>query len=137
MKKVYVGMCADIVHVGHINIIKEAKTYGLVTIGLLTDEAISSYKDLPVLSYDQRKIIVENIDGVDDVIPQHELDYENNLILLKPDIVVHGDDWKKGVQSSIRSKVIKVLSLWGGELIEPQYTPYISSSSIKSNIENK
>ena len=137
MKKVYVGMCADIVHVGHINIINEAKKFGQVTIGLLTDEAIASYKDLPVLSYNQRKIIVENIDGVDEVIPQHELDYENNLLLLKPDIVVHGDDWKKGVQSNIRSKVIKLLATWDGELIEPKYTPYVSSSSIKSIIENK
>jgi phosphoenolpyruvate phosphomutase / 2-hydroxyethylphosphonate cytidylyltransferase len=137
MKKVYVGMCADIIHIGHINIIKEARKFGSVTIGLLTDEAISTYKELPVLSYDQRKIIVENIDGVDDVIPQHELDYENNLLFLKPDIVVHGDDWKKGVQSSIRSKVIKLLSTWDGKLIEPKYTPYISSSSIKSIIEDK
>ena len=137
MKKVYVGMCADIVHIGHINIIKEARKYGLVTIGLLTDEAIATYKDLPVLSYDQRKIIVENIEGVDDVIPQHELDYKNNLLLLKPDIVVHGDDWKKGVQSSIRGRVIKLLDTWGGKLIEPKYTPFVSSSSIKSIIENK
>ena len=137
MKKVYVGMCADIVHIGHINIIKEARKFGSVTIGLLTDEAIATYKDLPVLSYDQRKIIVENIDGVDDVIPQHELDYKNNLLLLKPDIVVHGDDWKKGVQSSIRGKVIKLLATWDGKLIEPKYTPYVSSSSIKSIIENK
>ena len=67
------------------------------------------------------------LDGVDEVIPQHELDYENNLLLLKPDIVVHGDDWKKGVQSNIRSKVIKLLATWDGELIEPKYTyPYVS-----------
>ena len=137
MKKVYVGMCADIIHVGHINIIKEAKKLGSVIIGLLTDQAIASYKDLPILNYKQREIIVKNIDGVDKVIPQHEIDYEKNLMLIRPDFVVHGDDWKKGIQKPIRQKVIETLSLWDGKLIEPAYTPYISSTSIKSTIEDK
>ena len=94
MKKVYVGMSADLIHPGHLNIIKEAGKLGEVTVGRLTDKAIASYKRLPYLSFDQRKIIVENIKGVDKVIAQETLDYVPNLKLLKPDYVVHGDDWK-------------------------------------------
>ena len=85
MKSVYVGMCADIIHPGHLNIINEAKKYGNVIIGLLTDEAIASYKRLPYLTYEQRKIIVENIKGVFRVEPQETLDYVPNLKRLKPD----------------------------------------------------
>jgi len=92
MKKVYVGMSADLVHPGHLNIINEGKKYGEVIIGLLTDEAIASYKRLPFLSYEQRKTIMENIKGVKNVIPQETLDYIPNLKKLKSDYVVHGDD---------------------------------------------
>ena len=132
---VYVGMSADFIHPGHLNIIKEASKLGKVTIGLLTDKAIASYKRLPYMTYDQRKIIVENIKGVNEVIPQNTLDYEPNLRLLKPKFVVHGDDWKDGVQSKTREKVIKVLSEWGGQLIDVPYTKDISSSAIIQNIK--
>lgn len=98
MKKVYVGMSADIIHTGHLNIIKEAQKLGRVIVGVLTDEAIASYKRLPYLNYEQRSEIVMSIKGVDEVIPQTTLDYVPNLELLKPDFVVHGDDWKEGVQ---------------------------------------
>ena len=97
-KKVYVGLAVDIIHEGHINILKIAKSYGDVTVGLLTDEAIASYKNIPHLDYKRRKIIIQNIKYVKKVIPQNTLDYVPNLNLLKPDFVVHGDDWKKGVQ---------------------------------------
>jgi len=79
MRKSYVGMSADLIHPGHLNIINEAKKYGDVIIGLLTDEAIASYKRLPFLTYEQRKIIVENIKGVKEVVPQKTLDYVPNL----------------------------------------------------------
>ena len=136
MKKVYVGMCADIMHVGHINIIIEARKRGNVIIGLLTDEAISSYKNLPIQNYEQRKRILENIEGVSEVVPQETLDYVDNLRKIKPDYVVHGDDWKQGVQIEIRQRVIDTLGEWGGELIEPTYTPGISSSRIRNAIED-
>ena len=97
-KKVYVGLSADIIHEGHINILKIASNYGDVIVGLLTDEAIASYKKVPYLNYNRRKIIVQNIRFVKKVIPQKTLDYVENLNLIKPDFVVHGDDWKKGVQ---------------------------------------
>ena len=102
MKKVYVAFSIDLLHPGHLNIIHEAKKLGEVTIGLLTDEAIASYKRLPLMTYEKRKIIVENIKGVKNVMPQKTLDYVPNLLKLKPDIVVHGDDWKTGIQKPIR-----------------------------------
>ncbi len=135
MKKVYVGMSADLIHPGHLNIINEARKLGEVTVGLLTDKAIASYKRLPFLSYEQRKIIVENIKGVEKVIPQETLDYVPNLKSLKPDFVVHGDDWKTGVQKSTRQRVIEALNEWGGELIEIEYTKGISSSQLNKSMK--
>lgn len=117
-KKVYVGMSADIIHPGHLNIIHEAQKLGNVTVGVLTDAAIASYKRLPYLTYEQRSLIVQNLKGVDEVIPQTTLDYIPNLELLKPDFVVHGDDWKEGVQKETRQRVIETLSKWGGQVID-------------------
>lgn len=114
IKKVYVGMSADLVHPGHINIIKEALKLGEVTIGLLTDKAIASYKRLPYLTYEQRKAVVEQIKGVQQVVPQETLDYTTNLKKIRPDYVVHGDDWRSGIQDSTRQKVIETLREWGG-----------------------
>jgi len=130
MKKVYVGMCADLIHHGHINIINEASKFGEVTVGLLTDKAIAGYKRIPLLSFEQRKKIVENIVGVKEVIPQETLDYIPNLRKLKPDYVVHGSDWKQGVQKQTRERVIEALKEWGGELVEPEYTPGVSSTQM-------
>ena len=117
MKKVYVGMCGDLIHPGHINIINEARKLGEVTIGLLTDKAIASYKRVPFLSYEQRKKIIENIVGVKKVVPQETLDYTPNLRKLKPDYVVHGTDWKRGIQKQTRAKVIETIREWGGKLV--------------------
>ena len=132
---VYLGMSADLIHPGHLNIINKAATLGKVTIGLLTDSAIASYKKVPYMNYEQRKLIVENIKNVEKVIPQETLDYTKNLQELKPQFVVHGDDWKEGIQKEIRQKVIDILSIWGGELIEFPYTEGISSTALKSAIK--
>ena len=91
-KKVYIGMSADLIHPGHLNIIKEASSYGEVTAGLLTDEAIASYKRVPFMSYDQRFEVLSNIKGIEKVIPQETLDYTDNLLKEKPNFVLHGDD---------------------------------------------
>jgi len=130
MKTVYVGMSADLIHPGHINIINQASNLGKVTVGVLTDEAIASYKRLPFLSYEQRKNVVTSIKGVDSVVKQETLDYRDNLRKLKPDYVVHGDDWKTGVQSQTRQQVIDTLKEWNGEVIDVPYTPGISSSQL-------
>lgn len=130
MKKVYVGMSADLVHPGHMNILKEASKLGDIVVGLLTDSAIASYKRLPMMDYKQRKSIIENIKGVKEVISQDTLDYRPNLEKLKPDFVVHGDDWKNGVQEKTRQQVIDTLAKWGGKLVEIPYTKGISSTNI-------
>ena len=127
---VYVGMSADLIHPGHMNILRIASEHGDVTVGLLTDKAIASYKRLPLISYEQRFAVVENIKGVVNVIPQETLDYRPNLRRLRPDFVVHGDDWKAGVQSATRQLVIDTLAEWGGELIEVPYTAGISSTAL-------
>jgi len=134
-KKVYVAMSADLIHHGHINIINNAKKYGEVIIGLLTDSAIASYKRLPFLSFEERKTIVENIKGVSEVIPQETLDYVPNLKMIKPDYVVHGDDWREGIQKQTRERVIEVLKEWGGELIEIPYTDGIYSSKLNTALK--
>ena len=128
---VYVGMSADIIHSGHMNILKIASTYGKVTVGLLTDEAIASYKKLPIMNYEERLKVVEGLKYVDNVIVQETLDYSKNLKKIKPEFVVHGDDWVNGVQKKTRERVIETLKEWGGELIEVPYTEGISSTSIK------
>ena len=135
-KNVYVGLSADILHAGHINILKTASQYGNVIVGLLTDEAIASYKKIPYLDFEKRKVVVENIKYVNKVIPQYTLDYVENLNLIKPNYVVHGDDWKNGVQKKTRDRVIKTLKKWSGKLIEPKYTKNISSTDIKDEISN-
>lgn len=135
MKKVYVAMSADLIHPGHLNIIKTAKQYGEVTVGVLTDEAIAGYKRLPYMAYEQRSTVVENLKGVANVLPQESLDYVPNLKRLRPDYVVHGDDWKTGVQSETRERVLEALSEWGGELIEPSYTPGISSTVLNNALK--
>ncbi|HON19487.1 MAG TPA: phosphoenolpyruvate mutase [Salinivirgaceae bacterium] len=134
-KTVYVGMSADLIHPGHMNILREAAKLGDVVVGLLTDKAIASYKRLPTLNFEQRKIVIENIKGVAKVVPQDELDYTNNLRAIKPDYVVHGDDWKEGVQKETRAKVIEVLKEWGGELVEIPYTQGISSTQLNQSLK--
>jgi len=138
MKKkiVYVGLAADILHKGHINILKTANKYGNVIVGLLTDQAIASYKNIPYLDFEKRKVVIENIRYVKKVIPQNTLDYVTNLKLIKPDYVVHGDDWKKSVQKKTRERVIKVLKKWSGKLIEPNYTKNVSSTLIKREMSH-
>ena len=134
-KKVYVGLAADILHEGHINILQIASKLGDVTVGLLTDSAISSYKKLPHLNYRQREIILKNIKFVKRVLPQTTLNYTKNLLRLRPDYVVHGDDWRSGIQKNAREQVIKTLKKWSGKIIEPRYTKNISSTKIRNKID--
>ena len=129
-KTSYVGMSADLVHPGHLNIIREAAKLGEVVVGLLTDEAIASYKRVPFMQFDQRREVIEAIKGVWKVVPQSTLDYVPNLEELKPDFVVHGDDWRTGVQTQTRQRVIETLAKWGGELVEVPYTQGISSTQL-------
>ena len=134
-KTVYVGMSADIIHPGHLNILHEAAKYGRVIVGVLTDEAIASYKRLPYLNYEQRSLVVSNLKGVSEVIPQTTLDYRPNLEKVRPDFVVHGDDWKTGVQAKTRQQIIEKLAEWGGVVIDVPYTKGISSTMLNEKLK--
>lgn len=132
---VYLGMSADIIHPGHLNIINEARKLGRVVVGVLTDEAIASYKRLPYLNFEQRSVVVSNLKGVDEVIPQTTLDYVPNLLKVKPDYVLHGDDWKEGVQKETRQRVIDTIAQWGGKVIDIPYTKGISSTQLNEKLK--
>lgn len=136
-KTVYVGMSADLIHHGHINLLRFAWSLGEVTVGLLTDEAIASYKRKPILTWDQRKQVVESLRGVSNVVPQHTLDYSVNLKLMQPDFVVHGSDWRTGPQAGTREKVIETIAEWGGQLRETAYTPSISSTRLIESLKDE
>lgn len=133
-KLVYVPMAADIVHPGHINIIKTAAKYGNVMVGLFSDEAIATYKKPPTMPYETRKAVIENIKGVKHVVEQAVRDYEPNLRKYRPDFMVHGTDWKEGPLADVRAKAISVMGEWDGEVIEPEYTQGVSSSAIKQKM---
>ncbi len=135
MKKVYIGMSLDFIHHGHMKIIEEARKYGSITLGLLTDKAISQKKQIPYLDYEKRKKIAQNLKGIDYVIPQDEWDYSFNIEKIKPDYFIHGDDWKSN-DIKTRANVIEALSNHGGKLIEISHTKNINSSSLKKNLFN-
>ena len=134
---VYVPMAADIIHPGHMNILKTAAGYGKVIVGLFTDEAIASYKRVPYMPFEQRKEVVENIKGVWKVVPQITKDYEENLRKYQPDFMVHGTDWREGPLADVRQKAIDMMKEWGGQVIEPEYTKGVSSTEIQRKIRER
>ena len=117
-KTVYVGITGDIIHPGIINIIQQGAKYGRLIVGLLTNSAIANHKRIPYLTYEQRKAVLENIKGVSEVIPQEDWSYVPNLKKLKPDYIIHGDDWKTNYLKNIREEVFEVMKKIGGEVIE-------------------
>ncbi len=127
-KTVYVAVSTDILHGGHIALIKNAATLGDVIIGLFTDEAVVSYKRYPLLSYDERYKIFADLKEVTKIVPQKTLSFRDNLLELKPDYVVHGDNWKEGPLAPVRAEVIEIVKSYGGELVE---FPYSSNPEYK------
>lgn len=132
MSKVYIAMSADIINNGHLNVINEAEKLGEVIVGLHTDKVIAEYWRNPIMKYAERKKVVENIKGISKVIPQDTLDQVPNLLKIKPDYVVHGDDWKNGIQKNLRDRVIEALKEWNGKLIEIKYTEGTSISKLEN-----
>ena len=122
MKTVYMSFSTDMLHRGHIAIIEKAAALGQLTIGVLTDQVIASYKRYPLLSYEERVNMLQSIRGVYRTVEQNSLSYADNLRKLRPDYVVHGDDWKSGVQKPIRDEVVSILNEYGGELVEYPYS---------------
>jgi phosphoenolpyruvate phosphomutase len=133
-KKVFVSLIADLLHAGHINILKEASKLGEVTVGLLTLKACGELNDIPYLDYDSRKEVLSSLSMVTNVVPQERASYKNNLEELKPDFVVHGDDWIHTNQKKYRDEVIKLLKPWRGELIEVSYSNNINDLHIKEQM---
>ena len=129
-KTVYIGMTADILHHGHINVIEAGRKYGDVIVGLLTDEAVTKFKRLPYLEYEHRKRIIENIAGVKKVVPQNEWDYAPNLREIRPDFMIHGDDWQSGPQRTYRTRAFEAMAEWGGKIVEIPYTEGVSSDRL-------
>ncbi len=124
MKKVYTCFCTDVIHEGHLNIINEAKKYGEVYVGVLTDEAMIRFNRFPAVSFEERVAMVKNIEGVKEVIVQREIMYDKVINELKPDYVIHGDNWKSGTMKAIRDNVEKLLKELGGDrkIIDVPYT---------------
>ena len=134
MKQVYVSMIADLLHAGHINILKEASKLGDVTVGLLTSTAIGELNDVAYLKYSQRLEVLNSLTMVTKVIPQKNASYKENLNSLKPNYVVHGNNWINNSQSKYRQEVINILGQWGGKLIETEYRSDISDRNIKNQL---
>ena len=135
-KTVYVGITGDMIHPGIINIIQQGARYGRLIVGLLSNTAIATHKRIPYLTYEQRKAVIENIKGVSEVVPQEEWSYVPNLEKLKPDYIIHGDDWKTNYLKGIREEVFEVMKKIGGEVIEIPYTKGINSSQLFENTTN-
>ena len=133
-KKVYVSLIADLLHAGHIKVLKEAEKHGEIVVGLLTSTAINELNDTAYLKYQQRLDVLKNLSMVAEVIEQKTASYKGNLMQMKPDFVVHGDDWKSGKQSKYRQEVIDLLGEWGGELIEVEYSSDISDKNLKNQL---
>ncbi len=134
-KKVYIALSVDFVHHGHMNLIEKARQLGEITLGLLTDKAIASKKELPYLNYNQRLQIVKNFNGIKKVIPQNEWDYSKNILKIKPDYFVHGDDWNFNGEIQLKKNALKALKKVSGKLIEIQHVKDISSSKLKKKIK--
>lgn len=122
MKQVYMCFSTDILHSGHIRILRRAAELGELTVGVLTDEAIATYKRYPLIPLAERIQLFESLSDVKRVVVQQTLSYRDILKELTPDIVVHGDDWRTGVQSGVREEVVRLLAEYGGELVEWPYT---------------
>ena len=122
MKKVYTCFCTDMIHDGHLNIIREARKYGEVIIGVLSDEAMVRFNRFPGISFQERCRMIQELDGISQVVVQKDIMYDNIIQELRPDYVIHGDNWKEGPMKAIRDNVVKLLASYGGELIDIPYT---------------
>lgn len=136
MPTVFLPMCADVFHIGHVNILKTAASYGNVTVLLMTDTAMELYKRTPLITYEHRQEILLSTQYVQNVLPcDGPQTYGSMVSKHRPDFFVHGDDWKHGIQSQPRLDVFNAMEAYGGQVIEPAYTKCVSSTDIQSNID--
>ncbi len=137
MSRVYACFCTDIIHEGHLNILREANRYGEVTAGILSDKAMIKYNRFPTISMEERKKMLEETGLVSEVVIQNEIMYDNIIAQLKPDYVIHGDNWCRGPENAIRENVLKNLNKHGGKLIEVGYTYNENIRKIDDNMKEK
>ena len=122
MKTVYTCFCTEVIHDGHLNIINEAHKRGKVIVGCLSDEALIRYNRFPTISQEERIKLYRSVDGVDEVVIQNDMIYDDVITLIRPDYVLHGDNWKEGPERAIRDHVEELLKVYGGELVDIPYT---------------
>ncbi len=137
MKTVYTCFCTDIIHEGHLNIIKHAKELGRVVVGALSDSALIRYNRFPTISFEERIKLYKSIEGVDEVITQDDMLYDQVIETLRPDCVIHGDNWKTGAEATIRNNVLSALNKFGGELVEVSYTRSENAKKVDGRLKEK
>lgn len=132
---VFIPMAADLLHHGHIRILRKSSKFGSIIVGLMTDTGLKKYKGSPVINYKQRKEIILELKSVNYVIPINGLLYAEIAEILKPEYFVHGKDWRAGPQKKVRKKLIDTMRQWNGKVIEFPYTKGISSSNLKRKLK--
>lgn len=137
MSVVYTCFCTDIIHEGHLNLLYEAKKYGKVVVGILTDEALIQFDRFPTITFEERKKIVEELPEVDEVVVQDEIYYNKILDEIHPDYVIHGDNWKNGAMKEIRMNVFENMNRIGGKVIEVPYTYSEEVKKVESRMVEK
>ncbi|WP_195282607.1 phosphoenolpyruvate mutase [Harryflintia acetispora] len=136
-KTVYLSFSTDMLHGGHIKIIKKAAELGRLVVGVVSDEAVASFKHYPIIPFEDRKCLFESITDVDRVIEQKTLSYKGVIESLKPDIIVHGDDWRQGFQKPLRDEVVDLLSHYGGKLVEFPYSSDEKYKDIEKRLQSQ
>lgn len=137
LKTVYTCFTTDVIHEGHLNIINEAKKYGEVVVGVLSDEAMVKFDRFPTISFAERLEMIKAIPDVSRVVAQEDVMYNEVVELLHPDYVIHGDNWLSGPTRAIRDNVNKLLSEYGGQIIDVPYTYNENVKHIDDKIKEK
>ena len=137
MKKVYTCFCTDVIHEGHMNIIREAAKYGELTVGVLADTASVKYNRFPSISVEERVNLVKIIPGVSNVIIQNDIMYDEVFETIRPDYIVHGDNWTAKSMQAIKKNILGLIQKYGGELIEVPYTRNDSIEKLDKQMREK
>lgn len=137
MKTVYTCFCTDVIHEGHLNIIHEARKYGEVIVGVLSDEAMVRFNRFPTVGFEERLKLAQSLDGVKKVIIQKDVMYDQIISEWHPDYVIHGDNWVEGPMKAIRDNVAMLLSVYGGEIIDVPYTYNENVKRIDGRVREK
>lgn len=137
MKTVYACFCTDVIHEGHLNILRQAKKYGRVVVGVLSDKAMIRFNRFPMISFEQRMRMFQDLEIVDQVIEQTEMMYNEVVKQIHPDYIIHGDNWREGPERIIWKNVLSLLEQYGGKLIEVPYTYNLEVRKVDSLMREK